>query len=376
MKVPFLDLRVANRNLKKRLLTRVNKVLTSGKILEGNEQKIFEKKFAKEVKAKYAVGVSSGSSALFLALKAVGIGPGDEVITTPFTWIITVNAISSAGAKPVFVDIDENLNIDPEKIISAITKKTKAIVPMHVGGKLCNMNKIFKIAKNYKLKIIEDAAQAFCSSYQNKRAGTYSDASAFSFNPMKILHTYGEAGAVITNNKKIYNVLLQMRHAGITRKKGSININNCNYISLNHKIDTIQASMLIENIKRINKIRKKRDEISNHYNKKLKKLIKIQKLRSNEVHGRYLYIGRFKKRNSLKKFLNSKKIETKVFYSPLACDAPVYKKKFYKVPKSRKYLKEFLALPMHEKMNLTQVNFVIKNIKKFYEKKHFKRSFL
>ena len=102
MKVPFLDLRVANRNLKKRLLTRVNKVLTSGKILEGNEQKIFEKKFAKEVKAKYAVGVSSGSSALFLALKAVGIGPGDEVITTPFTWIITVNAISSAGAKPLF----------------------------------------------------------------------------------------------------------------------------------------------------------------------------------------------------------------------------------------------------------------------------------
>ena len=368
MKVPFLDLRVKNEKLRKKLLARVNNVLTGGKILEGKEQKIFEKKFAKKLNAKYAVGVSSGSSALFLAIKALGIGRGDEVITTPFTWIITVNAISSAGAQPIFVDVDENLNIDPEQIAAAITKKTKAIIPMHVGGKLCDMEKIYKIAKNYKLKIIEDAAQAFCSSFKNKRAGAYSDVSAFSFNPMKTLHGYGEAGAVITNNKRIYNILLQMRHAGTARKTESIDINNCNYISLNHKIDTIQASMLIENLKRINKIKKKRDQISNYYNKNLKKLIKIQKLKLNETHGRYLYIGRFKKRNSLKNFLNSKKIESKVFYSPLACDAPVYKKKYYKVPKSRKYLKEVLALPMHEKMNISQVKFVIKNIKKFYEK--------
>ena len=368
MKVPFLDLRVTDSNLKKNLLTRVKKVLTSGKILEGKEQISFEKKFAKELNAKYAVGVSSGSSALFLALKATGIGPGDEVITTPFTWIITINAIVSVGAKPIFVDIDENLNIDPVKIIGAITKNTKAIIPMHVGGKLCDMIKISKIAKKYKLKIIEDAAQAFCSSNQNKRAGAYADASAFSFNPMKILHSYGEAGAVITNNKKIYKVLLQMRHAGTERKKNSIDINNCNYVSLNHKIDTIQATMLIESLKRIHKIKKKRDQISNRYSKELKKLIKIQKLSSNEIHGRYLYIGRFKKRDLLKNFLKTRKIETKIFYSPLACDAPVYKKKFYKIPKSRKYLKEVLALPMHEKMNLSQVNFVIKNIKKFYEK--------
>ena len=368
MKVPFLDLRVWDKNLKKKLLQRVDSILKSGKILEGKEQVLFEKKFSKELNAKYSVGVSSGSSALFLALKAIGVGAGDEVITTPFTWIITINAIVSTGAKPIFVDIDENLNIDAAKIINAITKNTKAIVPVHVGGKLCDMFKIYKIAKKYKLKIVEDAAQAFCSSNQNKRAGAYSDVAAFSFNPMKTLHSYGEAGAVITNNKKIYNILLQMRHAGTKRKTKSVDINNCNYVSLNHKIDTIQASMLIEGLKRINKIRKKRDQISNHYNKKLKKLVKIQKLSFGEIHGRYLYIGRFQKRNSLKNFLNSKKIETKVFYSPLACDAPIYRKKFYKVPKSRKFLKEVLALPMHEKMSLSQANFVVKNIKKFYEK--------
>ena len=148
MKVPFLDLAISDMYFRKKLLDRINKVLRSGKILDGNEQKDFEKKFGREVGAKYVVGVSSGSSALFLALKANGIGYGDEVITTPFTWIITINAITSVGATPKFVDIDENFNIDPKKIESAITKKTKAIIPVHIGGKLCEMDIIFKLA-NY-----------------------------------------------------------------------------------------------------------------------------------------------------------------------------------------------------------------------------------
>ena len=241
MKVPFLDLAISDMYFRKKLLDRINKVLRSGKILDGNEQKDFEKKFGREVGAKYVVGVSSGSSALFLALKANGIGYGDEVITTPFTWIITINAITSVGATPKFVDIDENFNIDPKKIESAITKKTKAIIPVHIGGKLCEMDIIFKLAKKHKLKIIEDAAQAFFSSYKKNRAGTYSNACAFSFNPMKTLHAYGEAGAVTTNSKKIYETLLEMRHAGTKRKKGNFDINNCNHISLNHKIDTIHC---------------------------------------------------------------------------------------------------------------------------------------
>ena len=366
MKVPFLDLSVSNIYLRKKLLGRVNKILRSGKILDGKEQVDFEKKITKEMRVKYAVGVSSGSSALFLALKANGIGHGDEVITTPFTWIITVNAISEVGAKPIFVDIDENFNLDPKKIVKALTRRTKAIVPMHVGGKLCDMSEISKIAKKYKLKIIEDAAQAFCSSFKNKKAGAYSEASAISFNPMKILHGYGEAGVITTNSKKIYKILLQMRHAGTFRKKDSVDINNCNYVSLNHKIDTVQASMLIENLKRVKLIKKKRDQISNFYNKNLKNFIQGQKTKANEIHGRYLYLVRFKKRNALKKFLDSKKIETKIFYSPLACDAPVYKKRKVKVYNSRKYLKEALALPMHEKLNYRQIRYVVKNVKKFY----------
>jgi dTDP-4-amino-4,6-dideoxygalactose transaminase len=368
MKVPFLDLSVSDISLRKKLLIRINKILRTGKILEGKEQREFEKIFAKELGAKYAVGVSSGSSALFLALKASGVGAGDEVITTPFTWIITINAITSVGAIPKFVDIDQNFNLDIKKIESAITKKTKAIVPVHIGGKLCEMEKIYKLALKYKLKVVEDAAQAFFSADKNKRAGAYSHASAFSFNPMKTLHAYGEAGAVVTDNKKIYKILLEMRHAGTTRKKKNFDINNCNYVSLNHKIDTMQASMLIENLKRKKEIINKRNKISKLYDKSLKGLAEIQQLKKNETHGRYLYLARFKKRNLLQKFLRSKKIETKVFYSPLACDAPVYKKKIIMVPKSRKYLKESLALPLHEKMKISQVNYVLKNIQKFYGK--------
>ena len=369
MKVKFLDLKVKNSKFVKMILNNISKILLSGKILEGNDQKVFEKKISKYLNVKYSVGVSSGSSALLLALKASGIGKGDEVITTPFTWIITSHAISSLGAKPVFVDIDQNFNLNPSKIEQAINKKTKAILPMHVGGKLCDMKSISKIAKKFNLKIIEDAAQSICSSYNGKKSGYYSDASAFSFNPMKVLNTYGEAGVVTTNSKKIYNKLLRLRHAGTIRFKNSFNINNSNEISLNHKIDTIHASILIEKLKLLNQVLEKREKIASYYIKHLKDLMTYQKLKLNEVHGRYLFLGCFKQRDQLRKFLNSKGIETKVFYSPLLCDAKIYKKsKKYDLSNSYNTLSKILALPFHESLNLNQIKFVVKQIRKFYEK--------
>ena len=151
MKVPFLELKVKDKNTKKSLLKNLGDILSHGKVIEGPELKRFEKKMASYLKTKYVVGLSSGSSALYLALKALGIKKGDEVITTPFTWIITINAILSVGAKPVFADIGDDFNIDPLKINSKITSKTKAIVPMHVGGHMCDMKKISTIAKSKKI---------------------------------------------------------------------------------------------------------------------------------------------------------------------------------------------------------------------------------
>ena len=370
MKVPYLDLRVSDAGLKTSLLTRFEKILDHGRIIEGPEQQEFEERFANEIGVKHAVGVSSGSSALFLALLGSGVGPGDEVITTPFTWIITTNAIAATGAKPVFVDILDDFNIDPNAIEKAITPKTKAIVPMHVAGHMCDMHIISRIAKKHALLIIEDAAQAFCSSLNGKRAGTFSTAAGFSMNPMKILHAYGEAGAVTTNNKHIYNKIKQLRHAGTKRYLNkNQHINRCNYIALNHKIDTIQASFLIEEIERIDEIKLKRDVIAEFYDNELENIgCSPQKANDNEIHGRYYYIFSCKRRNELLKYLTQKNIECKLFYSPLACDAAVYKGTSKpKLPVARRLLKQSISVPLHENITLKQAEYVTKNIRRFYK---------
>ena len=367
MKVPYLDLRVKDLSLRKELITRIEKILSHGKIVEGPEQEEFEEKFANELGVKYAIGVSSGSSALYLALLGLGVGPGDEVITTPFTWIITTNAIYATGAKPVFVDVLDDFDISPNAIEKAITSKTKAIVPMHVAGHMCDMASISRIARDNGLLVIEDAAQAFCGSLNGKRAGTFSQAAGFSMNPMKILHAYGEAGAVTTNNKKVYNKIKQMRHAGTKRDREGKHINRCNYISLNHKIDTIQASMLITSMDRIGEIKVKRDKIASLYDDAFSNNMGIQKIRKGEVHGRYSYIMACKKRNSLRKYLLNNGIENKVFYSPLACDAEVYKNtNRINVPVARSLLNQSISIPLHEKMTFEQANYVVNTIRRFY----------
>ena len=372
MRVPYLDLRVKDVGLKSRLLERFEKVLDHGRIIEGPEQKEFEERFANEIGVKYAIGVSSGSSALYLALLGLEIGTGDEVITTPFTWIITTNAIAATGAKPIFVDVLDDFNIDPEAIKKAITPKTRAIVPMHVAGHMCEMKSISRIAKKNSLLIIEDAAQAFCSSLNGNRAGTFSHAAGFSMNPMKILHAYGEAGVVTTNNKNVCDKIRQLRHAGTSRDLDRNNhINRCSYIALNHKIDTIQASFLIEEIDRIDETKIRRDLIAELYDDALEKLnCSIQETSENEIHGRYYYIFRCNKRNELSKFLRSKGIENKIWYSPLTCDAAVYRNGTNKlnVPIARRLLRQSISIPLHENMTMEQAEYVVEQIRHFFIK--------
>ena len=207
MHVRMFDLRVKDKLIKKDLKDSFNKILDHGVFFFGPELYEFEKKMSDYLKMKYTIGVASGSSALYMALKSLDIKKGDEVITTPFSWIITSNAIVECGATPIFVDIRDDYNINEDLIQKKITKRTKAIVPMHWGGHLCNMEKIKKIYKKNKLYIVEDAAQAFGASYNGKKSGTFSDVAAFSMNPMKCLNGYGEGGLVATNNKKFMKEL-------------------------------------------------------------------------------------------------------------------------------------------------------------------------
>ena len=228
IKVPLFDLRVLDTNLRAELTEAFTTVLDHGRLFGGGpELDEFEEIIAAETGMQYAVGVGSGSSAIYMALKACGIGPGDEVITTPLTWIITVNAIAACGATPVFADVREDFNIDPMSIKERISSKTKAIVPMHYVGHMCEMDKICSIAEKNGLMIIEDAAQAFGASLNGEIAGSFSIAAGFSMNPMEVLGGYGEAGVVVTNEDEIYRRLKRLRHAGTTSDPKRIITNEC-----------------------------------------------------------------------------------------------------------------------------------------------------
>ena len=370
MKVKFFDLKVKDKKIKKNLVKRFSSFLDKGNFFIGPEVVKLEKYLSKKNNSKYCVCLSSGSSALYLALKASGIKPGDEVITTPLSWIITSNAIVECGAKPVFVDVDNSMNIDANLIESKITKKTFAILPMHYAGLMCDMVKINNIAKKYKIKVIEDAAQSFGAKLNNQNSGNFSDVASFSLNPMKPLAGYGEAGFIVTNSKKIYSRIIKLRHAGTIIDKKKKNMNLCYEVSLNHKIDNLNATLLIESLKNFKSKFKQIEKLSRIYEINLPKNVKLQKKDKNKIHARYVFPVLVEKRDKLKYHLLNKGIETKIFNKPLIPHVPAYRNiiKKYNIKNANRIIKKNLILPCHEKMSEKQVFYVINQIKKFYEK--------
>ena len=359
----MFDLRVKDLKIRNELNKSFKKTLDHGKFFFGPELYEFENKMSKFLKMKYTIGVASGSSALYLSLKSLGIKTGDEVITTPFSWIITSNAIVECGAKPIFVDIGDDYNLDADLIEKKITAKTKAIVPMHWGGHMCEMEKIKKIAKRYNLYVVEDAAQAFGAKFKDKKAGNYSDVAAFSMNPMKCLSGYGEGGLIATNNKKLYEKIKILRYAGTTSDPKKLITNNCVEISLNHKMDTINASLLLVAFKFFKNKNDKLKKIRKFYDENLDKKILRQKIRKYEAPGMYAYPILIEKRNKIKKILDKKKIETKIWNDPLISDSPAYRK-YNKndTPNARKVLRKTLNIPFHEKLTLKELKYVVDNI--------------
>ncbi|MBC8481950.1 MAG: DegT/DnrJ/EryC1/StrS family aminotransferase [Planctomycetes bacterium] len=219
MQVPLLDLKSQYAKIEKDVLAAVSEVLSSQRCIGGPKVAEFEKKIAAVSDCKYAVGVSSGTDALLLSLMSLDVGYGDEVITTPFTFFATAGSIARVGAKPVFIDIDPlTYNIDASEIESAITKKTRAIIPVHLYGQVADMDSIMQIAQKYKLPVIEDAAQSISSAYKGKKAGSIGNAGCFSFFPSKNLGGIGDGGMVVTNDKDFYDRLVIMRNHGSNPK--------------------------------------------------------------------------------------------------------------------------------------------------------------
>jgi len=369
MRVPIFDLRVTEDKLKEELLSAVGGVLDHGRLILGPEVEAFEAAVAESVSSKYAVGVASGSSAVYLALQAAGIRPGDEVITSPLTWIITYNAIASCGAIPVSVDIREDFNIDPDSIESAITEKTKGIVPIHFTGLMCDMDRICDIAEKNDLVVVEDAAQAFGAEYKGRQAGFFSKAAGFSMNPMKILAGYGEAGAVTTDDPAVNETVRMLRYAGTKSDPEKIITNECYHVSLNHKMDTTQAAMLLVAMKRLPAIVERRTEIARGYTNALKDVVRCPLVADDSKHAYFTYAIQTERRNQLKEFLEKQEIETKIYHLPLASEAPVYQGcKRGETPVAKRVLDNFLSIPCHEKLNDDQIDFVIEKVLAFFEK--------
>ena len=328
---------------------------------------LFEKQFCKYQKVKYAIGVGSGTDAIFLSLKALGIKEGDEVITPTYSFYATAGAIATAGAKPVFVDIKDDLNIDEEKIEKKITKKTKAIVPVHWSGRICNMKKILTIAKKYKIHVIEDACHAIMAHDDKKKyAGNFGITGCFSMHPLKNLNVWGDGGIVTTNNKKIYDKIRLIRNHGL------ISRNDCKIYGYNSRLDTIQAAVGLEMIKKINLITKSRIKNAKYLNDQLKDIKEITLIKEKTGYKSVYHLYQFfcKNRDGLDVYLRKNKIDSKVHYpKPLhlhhAAKKFNYKNGQFEI--AEKLAKKVISIPVHEFIKKKELDYMISKIKKFYK---------
>jgi dTDP-4-amino-4,6-dideoxygalactose transaminase len=374
--------------LSKNELSSVNKIILSKWLGAGPVTKKFEKNFSKFKKVKYSLAVNSCTSALFLSLKLIGVGKGDEVITTPLTFCSTVNSIIHTGAKPVLVDIDKDtLNIDHTKITQKITKKTKAIIPVHFAGLPCRLDKIMEISKKYKIHIIEDCAHAIESKFKNKHVGTFGTTGCFSFYVNKNITT-GDGGMLITNQKTINDTGEILRFNGMTKNAWKRYAQNFNTKSKQHYYDIkeagyksnmtdVQAGMGLEQLKKIHFFWKKRRKIFLEYRDRLKHLpIKFQDFNEKDIkHAYHLFVMQIEKKKNLKRnqlieYLIKNKIGFGIHYTSIN-DLSYYKKKFKwnkaTAPISFEVGRNIISLPIYPHLKNQEINFVIKKIKNFFQ---------
>ena len=343
--IKFLDLKKINKQYENELIKVCQKVMEGGWYILGKEVEKFEEEFAEFCGTKYSIGVGSGLDALKLIIrgyKELGVFKNsDEIIVPANTYIASILAISEEELTPILVEpkIDTYL-IDSDKIEEKITSKTKAIMVVHLYGQACEMDKIYKIAKKYNLKIIEDSAQAHGAFYKNKRVGNLGDASGFSFYPGKNLGALGDGGAITTNDKNLMEVVRALRNYGSNKKYENL------YKGYNSRLDEIQAAMLRIKLKYLNKENKKRKEIANLYLEKIKnEKIVLPKVITDSVW--HLFVIRNKKRDKLQKYLSRNGIQTLIHY-PI----PPHKQKAYKewnnisLPITKKIHNEVLSLPI------------------------------
>lgn len=365
MRVPFsyLDRQFKDLDL---YLGDLREFVKSGDFTLGKPLQEFEKRFAEFCKISHAMGVNSGTDAIIISLKMLGIGPGDEVITTPMTFIATVGAIVASGAKPVFVDSEDGYVIDPEKIESAITSKTKAIVPVHYTGNVADMPAIQRIAKKHQLRIVEDACQSIGAEIGGKPVGSWGDAAAFSFHPLKNLNVWSDAGMIVCHSNEL------AQKTKLYRNHGLVSRDDVEIFGINSRFDTLQAVIANRLIQEVDFITNKRIDNARRFDSAFSQLpdfVSIPKRRPGVKHVYHLYIIRVRERDKLLQFLNENGIEAKIHYPTPVHLQPAAKHLGYAVgdfPVCEQHCKSIITLPAHQHLTDAEIEFTISKMREFY----------
>ena len=348
------------------ILQKIKKVVLNNDFTLGKAVDDFEQKFQRLIGVKHAIGVGSGTDALFLSLKALGIKEGDEIITTAFTFYATIGAIVTAGATPVFADIQEDYNIDPARIESRITPKTKAILPVHWAGKPCRMDEINAIAKKHNLFVVEDACHGIQATYKNRYAGTLGDVGCFSFHPLKNLNVWGDGGIITTNSDAIADQLRLMRNHGLKDR------DECVSFSYNSRLDTIQAVVADHLLQKLPTITQSRIRNANYLDQHLSKIsnIRVPDREPNVKQVYHLYSICCENRDALKAHLIKHGVDAKIHYPIPMHLQPAAKKYGYQAgdfPVAELIAQQTLSLPVHEFITQNNLDDMIALIKGFYE---------
>ena len=364
--IPVLDLKAQYASIEQEIDAAIKEILLSGQFILGPAVRELEEKVASYCGCKYGVGVASGTDALRLTLTALGVGPGDEVITTPFTFIATANTISHCGARPVFVDIDpRTYNIDPAAIEAAITERTKAIVAVHLYGQPADMDPIVELAGAHGLYVVEDAAQAIGARYKGRPVGSIGHAGCFSFYPTKNLGAYGDGGMVVTNDAAL------AEKVDILRRQGGKKKYHAEVLGFNSRLDTLQAAILGVKLKHLDAWNEARRRVAQRYNELLDGLPLTTPYESPDVyHVYHQYTIRAEQRDALAAYLKGRGIGTMIYYP-----VPLHLQRLYadlgygegSLPASEAASQEVLSLPMYPELSEEQIGMVVEAITDFYE---------
>lgn len=365
MTVPFVDLKKQYQSIQPEIDKAIQSVIDNTAFVGGPYVKAFEKEFAEKMGMRHCIGVANGTDAIYIVLKMLGIGEGDEVITVANSWISTSETITQAGAKPVFVDVDEYFTIDVRQIEGKITSKTKAIIPVHIYGQPADLDALNKICKARNLILIEDCAQAHFSEYRGQYTGTFGRASTFSFYPGKNLGAYGDAGCIMTNDDCLAEKCRMYANHGALKKHHHL------IEGINSRIDSLHASILSAKLKHLSHWNGLRGLHARRYTNSLQGIneITLPKERIKSVHTYHLYVIKTKRRDELKAHLEQAGIETSIHYPTALPLLPCYQYLGHSsgdFPVAHANQQEILSLPMFPELTNEQIEFVSESIRTFY----------